>query len=304
MSYEAVNEDQRQPKRGGKLRGAGGSGDESADESGGRSTGIFTGFGGGQMRHGSSSGGGGGGGSGGTQIKAVVKGRYVKSGNVKSIKASARYYSTRENDRGERMERPGFSSDNDQLERKETYERLEQADREHAYHYRMVVSPGTDRDAEGVDLKDYTRTVVEEVEKEQGRVSWLAFEHSGNSAHTDRAHVHIILSTDEKFDKEDFSRMRDHASRSFSESREESRSLDRDPNMRDDIKALAELSERQREREGAMGRETGQGNLERSPAREGEQGETKREQTVQQDDAPGTAADEERDVSRNRGRDR
>ena len=74
--------------------------------------------------------------------------------------------------------------------------------------------------------------------------------------------------------------------------------------MRDDIKALAELSERQREREGAMGRETKPGNLERSPAREIEQGEPKREPNVQQDDAPGTAADEERDGSRNRGRDR
>lgn len=302
MSFETLNEDGHQTRRGGKLRGVPGSGGETADESGGRSTGVMTGFGGGQMRYGGSQGVGGGGGSGGG-TRAVVKGHYVRTGNTKNIKASARYLTTRENERGEEMERPMFSNDSDELERKAYYERIEQADHEYAYAYRLVVSPGTDQDAEDVDLKDYTRTVMEEVEKLQhGRVSYIAAEHAGDGAHTDRAHAHVIMYSNDTLDEKDFAQLREHATRSFDEAREEGRSLDRDATIRDDTRALAELSERQRER--ALGRGDGEDNQERKLTREAEQDEPKREINVQRDEAPSSVEVEERDYGRNRGRDR
>lgn len=299
MSFEAFREDEVRPKRGGKLRGVAGSSGETADKSGGRSTGNITGFGGGRIQQGSSRSGGGGGGG---QTKAVVKGGYVKAGNTKSIKASARYYGTRENDRGERMEREAFSRDSENLDRKEIYERLERADREHAYHYRWVVSPGTDENAEGIDLKDYTRKVIEEVERQQGRLSLLAWEHAGDSAHTDRAHVHTIVSTNEKLNEKDFERLRDHATRSWAEAREDGRFLERDVTMRGDIKALGELSERQREAK--RERETGQEDPSRKPLRKAEREEVKRDTTIQKDNVPGAVAEEEREYSRSHGRNR
>ena len=301
MSYDAPNMEEREGPRKGKLRGVPGGTGETADESGGRSTGIFTGFGGGSIQN---SGGGnsrGGGGGGGGRSRAVVKGRYVKSGNTKNVKASLRYYTTRENERGEPMERTAFSSDTDSLARSEANERLEAADRNHAYHYRMAVSPGTDRDAEGIDLKDYTRQVMTEAERQQrGSVSWVAVEHAGNSAHTERAHVHIILSTNKTFDRKDFETLREHATRSFERAREDSRFLDRDASLREDMKALGELSERQRESKRELAQE--RPNFEKGRSRDHERDDPKRNASREQEE--NASEGEENARSRSRGRER
>lgn len=246
---KGYEEEQAQQPRPAK-RGGGGGGEQSADSSGGRSTGWITGFGGGKT--------GGSGSPGGSKGSAVVKAtKYAKAGkanSAKSVKASSRYYTTRENERGDSMERESFSKDRDDLTREEAYERLERADQEHEYHTRIVLGPDTDREAGGVDLKEYTREVMGEVERRAGGASWVAVEHGRDTAHSEHAHVHVIVSTDEKLNRKDLERLRDHASRSWDEARDNHRSLERDPGIEREIKEMS------RERDERIG--------ERSPARE------------------------------------
>ncbi len=243
MSGQGYDEEELQKSRP-ATRGSGGSSDQSADSSGGRSTGWITGFGGGSS--------GGSGSSAGGKNGAVVKANYAKAGtakSTKSVKASSRYYTTRENERGESMERESFSKDRDELSREETYERLERADQEHEYHTRVVLSPGTDREAEGVDLKEYTREVMREIERQDGGASWVAVEHGHDTAHTERAHVHVIVSTDEKLSREDLEKLRKHASRSWEEARDHQRTFERDPEIEREIKDMSRsLEERDHER--------------------------------------------------------
>ena len=219
-----------------RLRSAKGGGTADADESGGRSTGNFTGFGGGRF-----------GGAGG-RARAVVKGNFTRAGNARSIKASGRYYTTRKNEHGERMEREAFSANRDNLARAELNERIDQADRDHEYHYRMVVSPGTDRQAEGVDLREYAREVMRELERQtRGEVSWVAVEHGGNTAHTARAHLHVIASTDEVLGKETFARLRDHATQAWEGAKDRVRELARDHTAGRDVREAIEMLARHRE---------------------------------------------------------
>lgn len=269
----------------------------TADESGGRSTGVITGFRGGQMGGGGSQPRGGGGGQ-----TAVVKGRYVRSGNASKVKASARYYTTRENERGEGMERQAFSKDADNLDRQETYERLENADRDREYHYRMVLSPGTDRDAEGVDLKEYTREVMREVEHQQRGSSWVAVEHAGETAHTQRAHVHVIVSTDRKFDREELGELREHATKSWDEAKERAQPLERDQDLARDLREMSAAREEQRERN--LGREGEPPNLNRTQMKEVERDAPKHERNVEQSDKSAKSDDDELERSRGRGRER
>lgn len=217
----------------------------TADETGGRSTGVRTGFGSGRF------GGGGGVGGGGTRV--VVKANYTRTGSARGVKASARYYSTRENDRGEALTRGGFANDHDNLTRAEINERLGRADAEHAYHYRLALSPGTDRDAEGVDLGGYTRKVMNGLERRQhGPVSWVAFVHAGDAAHTERAHVHIIAATDRQLDRNDFAALREVASRTWDDAKDVARAFGRDQaagqDVRDMAAALARFEARRNER--------------------------------------------------------
>jgi hypothetical protein len=271
MPHDGFAEDDEQQnwRPSAKRAGAGGEGSApTADSTGGRSTGSITGFGGGKF-------GGGGGGTGGGKRGAVAKANYTKAKgatSAKSIKASARYYTTRENERGETMGREAFSKDRDELSRAETYERLERADQEHAYHYRVAVSPGTDREAEGVDLKEYTREVMREVERQQGgRASWVAVEHGREAAHTQRAHVHVIVSTDQKLNREDLEKFREHATRSWDDARENVRALERDPTIERDIQQMSraqaqrDLSRAHTTRDHA-GHERDQRSPEREPA--------------------------------------
>ena len=235
MSFATRGESEN--SRGGiRLRSAKGGHAAAADESGGRSTGNLTGFGGGRF-----------GGAGG-KARAVVKGNYARAGNARSIKASGRYYTTRENERGERMEREAFSADRDTLARAELNGRIDQADRDHEYHYRMVVSPGTDRQAEGVDLREYTREVMRELERQtRGEVSWVAVEHGGDSAHTARAHLHVIASTNEVLSEATFARLRDHATQAWEGAKARVHELERDHTAGRDVREAVELLARHRE---------------------------------------------------------
>lgn len=201
-----------------KLDRSSGGGAQSADESGGRSTGYITGFTGGSIDFG-----GGGSGGGGT----VIKGRYNTTGNRGAVKNSVRYYETRENERGKPMEREGFSRDSDALPREEINGLIDRADEERNYEYRMVISPGTDRDSENIDLREHTREVMAEYQSHVGPTDWVAFEHGGEGAHTERAHVHAVMYTDRPLTTEALDQIRDFSSERWAEARELERDLDR-----------------------------------------------------------------------------
>ena len=143
--------------------------------------------------------------------RVVIKANYVKQGQGSGgrVRESARYYMTRENEYGEKEQRQAFSKEQDEMDFGEVKTHLKEADQEHAYHYRLVVAPETDKDAEGGDLKALTREVMATLEKQQGsEVSWIAIEHSGENAHTEHAHVHVIASLEQKLTKDDFRELR------------------------------------------------------------------------------------------------
>jgi hypothetical protein len=100
--------------------------------------------------------------------RTVIKANYttVKSaGSGAALQAnmgeSARYYGTRADELGQRQERYAFDSSRDDLGPDEVQDRLKS--REPEYAYRMVVSPG--RDLHGEHLRDWTRSVMLEIER-------------------------------------------------------------------------------------------------------------------------------------------
>lgn len=143
--------------------------------------------------------------------RVVIKANYVKGGKGSGgrIRESARYYLTRENEKGEKEQRSAFTEKRDEMDFQGVKGHLKEADQNHAYHYRLVLAPETDKDAEGGDLKALTRETMRTLEKQQGgNVSWVAVEHAGKHAHTDHAHVHVIASTDRTITKDELGELR------------------------------------------------------------------------------------------------
>ncbi len=145
----------------------------------------------------------------------VLKARYTRantSTSARKISSSARFYALKPRREGT-AERETFSKDQGGVSREETTSYLNRADARHAYHYRCVISPGTDRNAEGANLSDYTRRVLGELEQVRGQVSWVAVAHVGEGAHTEHAHIHLLLSVDTKFSCEELGTLRTLAER-------------------------------------------------------------------------------------------
>ena len=160
--------------------------------------------------------------------RAVIKMNYVVRGrgSARRIKASARYYQTRETEAGERVERPAFAEDAEVLSRQEVNRRLSEADQTHRLHYRVVLSPGTDQNAEGGDLEGWTRGVMRDLRTRQGASSWLAVVHARETAHTPYAHVHVLTSVDAKISKETLRAWREAADQTWAHEQRFQRSLD------------------------------------------------------------------------------
>lgn len=183
---------------------------------GGRKTGTSQG---GSVRIGGGSAGGSGrasgsatGGRGPGGARVVAYANYVRGGKGSGgkMRESARYYMTRENEQGEREKRQAFSKDQDGMDFNEVKNRLK--DHENNYHYRIVLAPETDKNAENGDLKEFTRRVMAAVQQRQDQdVPWIAVEHSKADAHTEHAHVHVIASVDRFLDKSDLYNLRSSA---------------------------------------------------------------------------------------------
>jgi hypothetical protein len=100
--------------------------------------------------------------------RTVIKANYTtakSAGSGAALQAnmgeSAKYYGTRADELGQRQDRYAFDSLRDDLGPNEVQDRLKS--REPEYAYRMVVSPG--RDLHGEHLRDWTRSVMREIER-------------------------------------------------------------------------------------------------------------------------------------------
>ena len=174
-----------------------------------------------------------------SRTNAVIKPSYTR--NVRNAQGSARYYAQRADDSGERQHREAFGKEHDALSQDEVKGRLEAASEAgRGYYYRLVMSPGTEAEPEG-DLKDWTRDVMAELEAQQGsQLTWAAYEHAGDDAHSGHAHVHVVVATDKKLDRDDLNELREAATDAWERQQTFNRDLERDP-----MKGEEQTSERE-----------------------------------------------------------
>lgn len=115
--------------------------------------------------------------------RCVVKGRYVPL-NAHGMKAARLHLAYLERDGVERDGAPGRLYGSDENFRAEEFRApLENEPRQ----FRFIVSP---EDGDGLDLKDFARQFMGQVEKDTGRrLIWAAVNHHN----TDNPHVHIVI---------------------------------------------------------------------------------------------------------------
>ena len=115
--------------------------------------------------------------------RCVLKGRYVPM-NAHGMKAARLHLAYLERDGVERDGSPGrlYGAD-DTFQAEEFRAPLENEPRQ----FRFIVSP---EDGEGLDLQEFTRQFMRQVEKDTGRrLHWAAVNHHN----TDNPHVHIVI---------------------------------------------------------------------------------------------------------------
>ena len=163
-----------------------------------------------------------------SRTNAVIKPSYTR--NVRNAQGSARYYAQRADDSGDRQRREAFGKEHDALGQDEVKGRLEAASEEgQGYFYRLVMSPGTEAEPEG-DLKSWTRDVMAELEAQQGsQLTWAAYEHAGDDAHSSHAHVHVVVATDNKLTRDDLHELREAATDAWERQQTFNRELEHDP---------------------------------------------------------------------------
>ena len=163
-----------------------------------------------------------------SRTNAVIKPSYTRS--VRNAQGSARYYARRADDSGDRQRRNAFDKEHDALGQDEVNDRLEAANEEgQGYFYRLVMSPGTEAEPDG-DLKSWTRDVMAEMEAQQGsQLSWAAYEHAGDDAHSGHAHVHVMVAADKRLDRDDLRELREAATDAWERQQTFNRELEHDP---------------------------------------------------------------------------
>ena len=175
-----------------------------------------------------------------SRTNAVIKPSYTR--NVRNAQGSAHYYAQRADDSGDRQRREAFDKEHDALGQDEVNERLEAASEEgQGYFYRLVMSPGTEAEPDG-DLKTWTRDVMAELEAQQDeRLTWAAYEHAGDDAHSSHAHVHVVVATDKKLDRDNLHELREAATDAWERQQTFNRELEHDP-----MQGEEQTSERER----------------------------------------------------------
>lgn len=149
-------------------------------------------------------------------MAAIVKTNYCHAdrGGLKAAVGSIYYYSHRRDREGQVVERLGFSREREGLNTQQMSELIQQGDGQ--YFYRMVLSPGAEKDSD-VNLQEWTRDTLLELEEKYGEFPYVAIEHRDQ---TDYAHVHVVAVLDKKLDKDDLENLRDVGSEIYDLRRE------------------------------------------------------------------------------------
>ena len=150
--------------------------------------------------------------------KQIPKGNAVKAGQVRAhLKAGMDYYQHRPDQDGARADRTAFTEVKDIATRDDTHQVIDEA--EGRYAYRMVMSPDPNQKMNETQLKEWTRTVMQEAESMHRIGDYAAVAHTKQ---TDKPHVHVIAVSETKLNAEDFKVLREVGDR------EQQRILERD----------------------------------------------------------------------------
>jgi hypothetical protein len=138
-------------------------------------------------------------------MPTVVKLNYrtANQGGQQSALGSVNYYAHRRDVDGQVVSRLGFSRYQDGLDTQAMKDVIAQADG--TYYYRMVLSPGANHDT-NVDLKEWTRDLMLELEGKHGEFPYVAIEHCDQ---TDFAHVHVVMVLDQKLTTPELDKLRE-----------------------------------------------------------------------------------------------
>jgi type IV secretory pathway VirD2 relaxase len=120
-------------------------------------------------------------------IRTVVKHSYLKgSKGVGKARAHINYIQYRPGEDREKGARVFFNGDRDDVLGREVKERLSEQERNGVTMHKLILSPGV----QGCDLRDYTRELMEELQREKGQqLDWFAVEHRN----TEHAHLHVVV---------------------------------------------------------------------------------------------------------------
>jgi hypothetical protein len=135
---------------------------------------------------------------------AIVKANYTRS--IRAAKAAIRYIENRPGKDGARIIRTLFNSDG-KVVRREAYDMVDAVARG-SYFFRLVISPDpqTEDREKQLSLRDITERTLHSVEERfQMAVPWVAAVHADHVAHR---HIHVLAVTPERFQVQDFQRMR------------------------------------------------------------------------------------------------
>jgi hypothetical protein len=138
-------------------------------------------------------------------VATIIKANYGSSeqnGRQKALTA-INYYVHRHNADGQYVNRTGFSRDHDDLDLQTMKDLIGGSNG--GYYYRMILSPGALQDTD-VNLKDWTRDLMLELEGKHGEFPYVAIEHRDQ---TDHAHVHLVMVLDQKLSRAELDQLRD-----------------------------------------------------------------------------------------------
>ena len=152
---------------------------------------------------------------------AIVKAKFLpirRSGGIYANN-SMRYALERDAERGSDQERTAFDSERGAISADEALAEIEEA--KGKYYYHLILNAGDEKT--DVDLQDWTKDTMANLENslgEQGKdenLKWMAVEHDDHATHD---HVHVVLITDHKLDRDDLKDLREYCSESFDSRRE------------------------------------------------------------------------------------
>lgn len=161
-------------------------------------------------------------------IRSVAKHRYTKGRQGKAkARAHVNYIAFRGGEERQQGGRRFFDQDRDDIEAREVKQLIhEKTDERGVVIHKLVLSPGVD-----ADTKEYTRELMEKIERDKGlELEWRAVSHEN----TEHKHVHVvILGTDRqgrivRFDKEDYRRLRQYGDEYLDREHKLERYLDRE----------------------------------------------------------------------------